>query len=49
MLKIQTSGERFQRPALSVKRFHPIDVFDGRLKRQSFVVVVVFGEINLGF
>ena len=46
--KIQTLGERFQRPALSAKQFHPIDVFDGRLKRQR-EIFVVFGEINFRF
>ena len=34
VLEILTLGERFQRPALSEKWFHPIGVFDGRLKRQ---------------
>ena len=42
MLKNQTLDERFQRPALSVKRSHPIDIFDGRLKRRR-VIFVVFG------
>ena len=40
--------ERFPRPALSKKRFHPINVFDGRVKRQR-EIFVVFAEIKFDF